>query len=217
MFPSEGFSLRKQTNKKVILGKVWWIGRWDTRIMPFWVRNCWTLSAVWASALINRLPWNGQTHYIFKKIKFTEAECSLSQHHQLVHWYRWVLRTLTYTVKPVLQGVCPPGDNSIFASHLRMWSTPPFLEIASSFKFHSLAFLGNSLLFSLHIHINLPPPYLFPFILKLVLILALLYTHLPSNLINFMYSFFIYKIFWPVVFQFFLWVNLIILCFKYSP
>ena len=27
--------------------------------------------------------------------KFTEAKCSLSQHHQLVHWYRWIPRTLT--------------------------------------------------------------------------------------------------------------------------
>ena len=38
---------------------------------------------------------NGQMHWknIFKKL--TEAECSFSQHHQLVHWYRWVLRTLT--------------------------------------------------------------------------------------------------------------------------
>ena len=27
--------------------------------------------------------------------KFTEAKCSLSQQHQLVHWYRWFPRTLT--------------------------------------------------------------------------------------------------------------------------
>ena len=27
--------------------------------------------------------------------EFPEAQCSLSQQHQLVHWYRWVPRTLT--------------------------------------------------------------------------------------------------------------------------
>ena len=38
--------------------------------------------------------WNGQTHRkVFKT--FTESECSLSQQRQLVHWYRWIPRTLT--------------------------------------------------------------------------------------------------------------------------
>ena len=29
-------------------------------VMPFLVKSCWTLSAVWAGALVNRPPWNGQ-------------------------------------------------------------------------------------------------------------------------------------------------------------
>ena len=46
--------------------------------------------------------------------KFTEAERSLSQQRQLVHWYRWVPRILTYWGKPGLQGASPPEDNSGF-------------------------------------------------------------------------------------------------------
>ena len=47
------------------------------------VKNSWMLSVVWAGALVNHPWWNGQTCWVFKK-KFTEAKCSLSQHHQLV-------------------------------------------------------------------------------------------------------------------------------------
>ena len=47
--------------------------------------------------------------------KFTEAECSLSQQRQLVHWYRWVPRTLTWQGKLALQGAHPPEDNSVSA------------------------------------------------------------------------------------------------------
>ena len=42
------------------------------------------------------------------------SECSLSQQRQLVHWYRWVPRTLTRWGKPVLQGACLPEDNFWF-------------------------------------------------------------------------------------------------------
>ena len=81
------------------------------RFMPILVNNCWTLSMVWAGALINRLPWNGQMLWESSK-KFTEAKHSLSQQRQLAHWYRWVSRTLTQCRKPVLQGAHPPEDNS---------------------------------------------------------------------------------------------------------
>ena len=45
--------------------------------------------------------------------KFTEAERSHSQR-QLVHWYRWVARTLTQHGKPILQRAHPLEDNSSF-------------------------------------------------------------------------------------------------------
>ena len=53
--------------------------------------------------------------------KFTEAERSLSQHHQLLHQYRWVPRTLTSQQKPVLQGAHLPEDNSGF------FGSPPYI------------------------------------------------------------------------------------------
>ena len=47
------------TGKKVTLGRIRWIGWWSTGVMLLLVKNCWTLSTVWADAL----PWNGQTHW----------------------------------------------------------------------------------------------------------------------------------------------------------
>ena len=64
-------------------------------VMPFLVKNCGTLSMVWAGALLNHPSWNGQTCWKSLQKKITEAECSLSQQCQMVHWYRWVHRTLT--------------------------------------------------------------------------------------------------------------------------
>ena len=81
-------------------------------VMPFLVKNCWTLSAVWAGALVNHSSWGGQTHWESFPKKFTEAEHSLSQQRQLVYWYRWVPRTLISLGKPELQEVCPPENNS---------------------------------------------------------------------------------------------------------
>ena len=69
-------------------------GGWDTGIMLFLVKNYWTLSVVWTGVLINYPSWNGQMHCKSSK-KFTHAKRSLSQQRQLVHWYRWVSRTLT--------------------------------------------------------------------------------------------------------------------------
>ena len=67
--------------KNISQGEIRWIGRVGHGGMPFWVKNCWTL--------------DGQMHWKSLPKKFSEAECSLSQQHQLVHWYRWVFRTLT--------------------------------------------------------------------------------------------------------------------------
>ena len=111
-FPFEDSSSRetkKSCSGQVRLGKQ---GGWGTGVMQLLLRNCWTLGEVWAGALVNHPTWNGQTHWKSLQKKFTEAERSLSQQCQLVHWYRWVLRTLTQPGKPVLQGTCPPEGNS---------------------------------------------------------------------------------------------------------
>ena len=81
-------------NKKVSWSKTGWIGRVGHGSHAVLVKNSWMLSVVWAGALVNHPWWNGQTCWVFKK-KFTEAKCSLSRQRHLVHWHRWVPRTLT--------------------------------------------------------------------------------------------------------------------------
>ena len=91
-FPLRTFSIW-ETNKKVAGGEIRWtdrVGHWG-QVMPFLVTNCWTLSGVWAGVL----AWNGQMCWKSLPKKFTKTEHRLSQHHQLVRWYRWVPRTLT--------------------------------------------------------------------------------------------------------------------------
>ena len=91
----EFFHLGNQTNKKVTQVKIRWIGRVGHRGHVIFgqkplntqhgVGRCIHKSSImkWANALKE----SSKT--------FTDAECSLSQHHQLVHWYRWVPRTFT--------------------------------------------------------------------------------------------------------------------------
>ena len=88
------FHLGKQTKKIVIWSKIGWIGRVGVGQCSFLVKNCWTLSTVWAGVLINHPSRNGQTCWESSE-KVTEAKRSLSQQCQLVHWHRWVPRTLT--------------------------------------------------------------------------------------------------------------------------
>ena len=63
--------------------------------------------------LVTRHKMGKWVETVLKK-KFTEAKHSPSQHHQLVHWYTRVPRTLTWQGKPVPQGAHPPEDNSCF-------------------------------------------------------------------------------------------------------
>ena len=92
-FPLRTFFIQK-TNKKMSLGarssEKW---GWGTGVMPCFLKNCWTPSAVWAGALINHPTWNGKNTLKESSKKFTEAEWSLSQQRQLVHWYGWVPRS----------------------------------------------------------------------------------------------------------------------------
>ena len=76
-------------------GEIGWIGRVGHGDDLFLVKNCWILREVWAGVLINHPSWNGRMCWKSFQKKFTEAKCSLSQQRQLVHWYRWVPRTLT--------------------------------------------------------------------------------------------------------------------------
>ena len=45
-------------------------GAW--RSCCFLVKNCWTLSTVWAGVLVNHPSWNGQSHWKILQKKFTE-------------------------------------------------------------------------------------------------------------------------------------------------
>ena len=108
-----------QVNKKsclVTLGK--WGRGWGIRVMLFYVKNCWTLSTAWMGALVNHPSWNGQMHWNSLQEKFTEAEHSLSQQRQLLHWYRWIPRTLTYYL-PTLQNI------------IHFWGVPPLVHICA--------------------------------------------------------------------------------------
>ena len=51
-------------NSKCLLGQDWEnIESGGMGIMPFLVKNCWTLSVVWAHALLNHPSWHGQIHW----------------------------------------------------------------------------------------------------------------------------------------------------------
>ena len=79
-------------NKKKSSG--WdWVSREDgAQTMLFLVKNCWTLSLVWAGMLINHPSWNRQTRW--RSISTSKKKNSLISQCQLVHWYRWVPRTV---------------------------------------------------------------------------------------------------------------------------
>ena len=57
-------------------------------------KKCWTLSSIGRCACKSTImKWENTLRESSKN--FTKAKYSLSQHHQLAHWYRWVPRTLT--------------------------------------------------------------------------------------------------------------------------
>ena len=78
------FSSRKQTKKSLRYN---WVNRegkiWES--CCFLVKNCWLLSAVWASVLINHPSWNGQMYW-----KSLPPKNSLKQNaasHNTTSWY----------------------------------------------------------------------------------------------------------------------------------
>ena len=74
-------------------GQDGWIGRVRHSSHAIFGQKLLNTSKMWAGVLVNHPLWDGKTRWVFKK--FTEAEFSLLQQCQLVHWYRWVPRTLT--------------------------------------------------------------------------------------------------------------------------
>ena len=92
-FPLRTFFI--QGNKiKVAQGEIGWIERVGRGVMLFLVKNCWTLRAVWAGALVNHPSWNGQMYW-----KNLQKKCHWSWTQLLTTpagtWYRGVPKTLT--------------------------------------------------------------------------------------------------------------------------
>ena len=95
MFPSENFFHPRKQKEKSHWGQDWVNRRCGAWGHPFLVKNFRTISTVWVGVLISP-PWlHGPMHWESSKKKFTEAECSLSQQHQLVYWCWWIPRKLT--------------------------------------------------------------------------------------------------------------------------
>ena len=97
----------------------------------FLVKNCWTLSSVWAGVLVNHPSWNGKMRWNSLQKPIHWAECSLPQR-QLEHSYRWVPRTLTYSggslyyKGPTLQKIIlvfldTPPPHILYIIIFRMW------------------------------------------------------------------------------------------------
>ena len=76
------FHLGKQKTKCLGARSGEW-GGWGIGVMLFLVKNCWTLSLVWAGTLINHPSWNGQMRSVFKKnsLKLNAAS------HTTTSWY----------------------------------------------------------------------------------------------------------------------------------
>ena len=70
--------------KKVTEDEIGWVGRWGLGgAMPFLVKNCWTLSVVWAGTLVNHPSWNEQMHGVSKKNSLKPNAAS----HNNTSWY----------------------------------------------------------------------------------------------------------------------------------
>ena len=106
-FPLRTFLIQGNKKKKslgVILVNM--EAGWIIGLRPLLVKNCWTLNMAGRCTCKPPIMKRGNALKVFQK-EFTEAKCSLSHHHQLVHWHRWVPGTLTQQGKPVLQGPPP--------------------------------------------------------------------------------------------------------------
>ena len=113
VFPFEGFSqLGKQI--EVAQCEIQWIRRVGHRGHAIFGQKLLNVLHGVGRCTCKSPSWNGQTHWNGLQKKFTDTKCSLSQHYQLVHWYRWVPGTLTQQGKPVCTtGGRPPEDGCV--------------------------------------------------------------------------------------------------------
>ena len=96
-----------------------WGWDWMHRGRVVLVKNCWTLTTVWAGVFVNHPLWM-HTHIESLQKQFTEAECSLSQQRQLVDCTDGFLEhSPSQGSLYVLPGAHSPEDHSgIFGSPL---------------------------------------------------------------------------------------------------
>ena len=93
-FPFEDF-FHSEEQKKVTRGEIRWIGRMGHRVHAAFGQKLLNMQCVVGRCTCKSpiMKWANVLKEFSKK--FTEAECSLSQQRQLVHWHRRVPRTLT--------------------------------------------------------------------------------------------------------------------------
>ena len=95
-FPLRTFFFNLEKQKPAALGEIRWVGRVGHRGHGiFWSKTAEHSAPCGQVRSINHPSWNGQMLWKSLQKTFTEAERSLSQQFQLVHWHRWVPRTLT--------------------------------------------------------------------------------------------------------------------------
>ena len=95
-FPLRTFFFNLAKQKPAALGEIRWVGRVGHRGHGiFWSKTAEHSAPCGQVRSINHPSWNGQMLWKSLQKTFTEAERSLSQQFQLVHWHRWVPRTLT--------------------------------------------------------------------------------------------------------------------------
>ena len=63
----------------------WDLWGWGMGVMPFLVKNYWTLRAVWASRLVNNPSWNGQMHW--KSLQNKNSVKPNVASHNTTSWY----------------------------------------------------------------------------------------------------------------------------------
>ena len=93
-FPFEDF-FHPGKQKKVTRGEIGWLGRVGLGSHTVFGQKLLNTQCCGAGVRVNHLSWNGKMCWKSLQKNFTEAEHSLSQQRQPVHWYRWVPRTLT--------------------------------------------------------------------------------------------------------------------------
>ena len=100
---------KQKKSFRVRLGE---LGGWGKRVMPFLVKNCITLSTVWAGVLVNQPLWNGQMHW--KSLQKNSLKSNAASHNTTT-WYTDTDGFLKYSSKegslyykvPFLQKMIP--------------------------------------------------------------------------------------------------------------